>query len=181
MTDLATGSRETDLATGGRMTDLAPHRRDSLESLRSALNHLFGAERRLRGRDHNRPGELTQAQVRTIAALGREPELTAGQLAKRAELTPATVTTILDQLEAANIIVRSRSTTDRRVCNVSLTPDGWALLERKLAVWQSLWEEAMADFSEEEIDAAARVIGRASDALQALNRKLERREPDPNS
>ena len=114
-----------------------------VEEFRTALNHLLAADRRLRGRDHSRPGELTFAQIRTIAALGRENEMTAGQLAKSAELTPAAITSILDQLEAANIVERRRSTEDRRVCNVALTPEGWELLERKLAVWHGLWAERL--------------------------------------
>ena len=78
---------------------------EHFEEFRTALNQLLAADRRLRGRDHSRPGELTFAQLRTIAALGRGNEMTAGQLAKSAELTPATITSILDQLEAANIVL----------------------------------------------------------------------------
>ena len=47
--------------------------------------------------------------------------MTVGEIARSAELTPATVTVMIDQLEAANIVQRTRSTEDRRVCNVSLT------------------------------------------------------------
>ena len=91
----------------------------TIDELRTALNQLTAADRRLRGRDHSRPGELTFAQIRTIAALGREHEMTAGQLAKSAEMTPAAITAIVDQLEATNIVERRRSTEDRRVCNVA--------------------------------------------------------------
>ena len=49
-----------------------PKPANKIDELRAALNHLLAADRRLRGRDHSRPGELTFAQLRTIAALGRE-------------------------------------------------------------------------------------------------------------
>jgi hypothetical protein len=75
--------------------------RSEVEELRLALAHMSGAERRLRGRDQSRPGELTVAQIRSLAALGREREMTAGQLARSADLNPATVTAMLDHLEAA--------------------------------------------------------------------------------
>ena len=81
--------------------DPAAERRPTIEQLRMALIQMLGAERRLRGRDHNRAGELSFGQVRALATLGRERELTAGQLARSADLNPATVTAMLDHLEAA--------------------------------------------------------------------------------
>jgi DNA-binding MarR family transcriptional regulator len=84
--------------------------------------------------------------------------MTAGQLAKSADLNPATVTAMLDQLEALNVVQRTRSTEDRRVCNVSLTPEGWQLLERKRAYWNSLWSERFSEFSDRDLQAAAAVI-----------------------
>lgn len=147
--------------------------RTEIDELRLALGHMSGAERRLRGRDHNRPGELTFAQLRSLAALGREREMTAGQLARSADLNPATVTAMLDHLEAADIVARHRSTEDRRVCNVSLTPRGWELLERKLAGWQALWEEKLADVSDRDLETAARVMGQVTELYEAVCERLD--------
>jgi DNA-binding MarR family transcriptional regulator len=148
-------------------------RRPSVESVHNAMTHMFGAERRLRSRDHRRPGELTYAQLRAVVTLGREQELTAGQLARSADLNPASVTAILDQLEAANVVQRHRSTEDRRVCNVSLTPEGWELLERKRAYWHSLWDEHFAGFSDRDLAAGARVINEIADIYGALSTRLD--------
>ena len=136
----------------------SPPPRIAIEELRRSLAHMSGAERRLRGRDHGRPGELTHAQLRAIAALGRNREMTIGEIAKSAELTPATVTVMIDQLEAANMVARERSTQDRRVCNVALTPTGWALLEHKLSKWQALWETELSDVSDGDLATAMKVI-----------------------
>ena len=148
-------------------------RRAEIEELRAALAHMSGAERRLRGRDHSRPGELTFAQIRALAALGREREMTAGQLARSADLNPATVTAMLDHLEAAGIVARHRSTTDRRVCNVSLTGDGWELLEQKLAAWQRRWEDKLADVSDADLRTAARVVGQVTELYDEIVQKLD--------
>jgi DNA-binding MarR family transcriptional regulator len=147
--------------------------RPQIEALRSVLAHMTGAERRLRGRDHNRPGELTFAQIRALAALGREREMTAGQLARSADLNPATVTAMLDHLEAAGIVERHRSTTDRRVCNVSLTGDGWELLENKLAGWQQRWEEKLADVSDDDLQTTARVVGQITGLYDEICQRLD--------
>jgi DNA-binding MarR family transcriptional regulator len=154
------------------MTDDAGPRPE-IEDLRSALAHMSGAERRLRGRDHSRPGELTFAQLRALAALGREREMTAGQLARSADLNPATVTAMLDHLEAAGIVKRHRSTSDRRVCNVSLTEDGWQLLEHKLAGWQQRWEEKLAGVSDDDLHAAARVVEQVTGLYDEICQRLD--------
>jgi DNA-binding MarR family transcriptional regulator len=135
----------------------------SLEQLRVALSQLFAAERRLRSRDIHRPGQLTYGQGRALAALAREPEMTAGQLARSADLNPATVTAMLDHLEQAGIVRRQRSTEDRRVCNVSLTPEGWELLERKRAAWQAIWEERLSELTDGELETAQLVIRRIAE------------------
>jgi len=147
-------------------------RRPAIEDLRAAVSELLGAERRLRSRDHNRPGELTQAQLRALAALGREHEMTAGQLARSADLNPATVTALLDLLEEAEIVQRHRSTEDRRVCNVSLTPAGRQLLDRKLTYWYSLWDERFADLPDSDLQATARVLSEIAGLYDALGAHL---------
>jgi MarR family transcriptional regulator, organic hydroperoxide resistance regulator len=154
--------------TGTAPPSEATQPRTAIEELRRNLAQMSGAERRLRSRDHSRPGELTHAQIRSIAALGREREMTVGQLARSAELKPATVTVMLDHLEAAGIVGRHRSTEDRRVCNVSLTPKGWEVLERKLREWQELWEQRLAGVSDEDLQTAARVIRQVTEIYDSV-------------
>ena len=80
-----------------------------LESLRMAMGELFGAERRLRGRESQQSPELTHSQLRALVVIGRQEEVTAGELAKSADLNPASVTAMLDQLEATGIVERRRT------------------------------------------------------------------------
>ena len=80
----------------------------TLEDLRLAMGELFGAERRLRGRDQQKGGDLTHSQMRALIVLGGSDEVTAGELAKSADLNPASVTAMLDQLELNGIVQRRR-------------------------------------------------------------------------
>lgn len=131
------------------------------DDLRQAFGDLLGAERRLRSRDPQRPGGLSYAKVRALVTLADEDdEVTAGQLARLAGLTPGSVTTMLDHLEAKQIVARRRSESDRRVVVVSLTPRGRELVAEKRARWRSRWEEAFADLSEEQVRGAAEVMRR---------------------
>jgi DNA-binding MarR family transcriptional regulator len=86
---------------------------------------------------------------------------------------------MLDHLEAADIVARHRSTKDRRVCNVSLTPQGWALLERKLAHWQAFWEEKLAGVSDRDLKAAARVLQQVTELYDTIGERLDSTEPGP--
>ena len=96
----------------------------TLDELRMAMGELFGAERRLRGREQQQPRDLTHSQLRALIVLDKSVEVTAGELAKSADLNPASVTAMLAQLEANGIVERRRGSEDRRVCIVSLTDKG---------------------------------------------------------
>jgi DNA-binding MarR family transcriptional regulator len=131
----------------------------TLEELRGAFGELLGAERRLRGRDQHRGGTgLSHHQIRALFHLAKEPEVTAGCLAKHAELSPASMTAMLDQLEREGYVTRRRSETDRRQVLVALTDQGRAKMEEKRAVWHDKWLAVLGEHSDEELAAAARVM-----------------------
>jgi DNA-binding MarR family transcriptional regulator len=139
-----------------------------LDELRLALFELLGAERRLRARQPQRSEGLTNAQVRALAVLHRAEEVTAGELAKSADLNPASVTAMLDHLESRGIIERKRGTADRRVCIVSLSPAGRALFEEHRARWLALWDEALGSFSDHELTVALRAVRKMIQVFEQL-------------
>ena len=114
---------------------------DQLDELRAAFGELMGAERRLRSRDPRRPGELSTAQVRALIQLAKDEQVTAGELAKRAELSPGAMTAMLDQLENEGMITRRRSETDRRQVIVALTERGHEEVAAKRAAWERIWRD----------------------------------------
>jgi DNA-binding MarR family transcriptional regulator len=148
-------------ASAGPEAELDP-RTQAIATIRGALGELLGAERRLRARDQQRRDRMTYAQTRALTALadsgGIAADVSAGQLAKAADLHPATVTGMLDLLEDEGLVVRRRSDADRRCVLVALTPDGQALLERKRAEWTDQWDEMLADVDADDIETAARVM-----------------------
>ncbi len=130
------------------------------DELRRAFGDLMRAERRLRSRDPGRGDGLSYAQVRALLMLNAEEEVSAGQLAKAADLTPASVTAMLDGLEQSGMVQRRRSEQDRRVVFVSLTPAGRELVELKQIRWRACWRGALADFDDRDLTAAADVMRR---------------------
>jgi DNA-binding MarR family transcriptional regulator len=130
-----------------------------LQALGQAFRELLAAERRLRGRDSQRgPGVLSMAHFRALGVLAEEGALPAGRIAAAAQVTPASVTQMLDHLEAEALVRRERSAEDRRVVVVSLTPEGAALVAAKRAEWTTRWEAMFGDLTEAEQAAGIRVL-----------------------
>ena len=136
------------------------------------MRHASAAERRLHVGSPG-PGDLTFPQVRALAALAGGDQLTAGELARSAELKPATVTTLLDQLEEAGVVRRTRSTHDRRVCMVSLTDAGRELLQRRYRAWQTHWNRRLSAISDEDLETAARVLDEVAALYDAAPHELD--------
>lgn len=145
-------------------------RADVIGELHQAVGEMLGAERRLRSRDRVTDDGLTVAQIRALMALKTKPEATVGDLAKFADVTPATMTVTLDQLDTAGIVVRTRSPHDRRVVLVSLTERGQALVAKRRRMWEAKWRDVFADMSDDELlvaIAAMRRIARLFDSVAA--------------
>jgi MarR family transcriptional regulator, organic hydroperoxide resistance regulator len=149
------------VATVDQVADHSAERDAVIEDARLALSDLLAAERRLRARDMQRRDRTTYAQSRALLALaseGRGAEIPAGQLARAADLHPATVTGMLDGLEEAGLVSRRRSETDRRSVLVALTPEGTLLLESKRVQWHDRWVTLLEEIGDADIQTATRVM-----------------------
>lgn len=78
----------------------------------------------LRSRQLSREVGLTGPQLLVMQNIGKEPGIMVRQIATNINLSPATVTSILDRLEARKLAHRIRSTEDKRRVGVFLTEDG---------------------------------------------------------
>lgn len=132
-----------------------------LTELGLAFRRVFRSFNRLRGRDTHLGGsELSHAQFQLLIELFERGELPAGELATAAQLTPATVTQMLDHLAEQGHVERVRSETDRRVVVSRLTPKGRRKIAAKREAWQARWEQALTGVELEELRAATRVLER---------------------
>lgn len=145
-----------------------PERAAALEALRRSLTGLFAAQRRLRGRDARIEDGLSFAHYPLLSALQRKGELSAGQLATEAALTPATVTQMLETLASAGLVERTRSERDRRVVTTRLTPEGKRRVEAKDTELLAKWAEALRGFDERDLEAATRLVARLGTYLDDL-------------
>ena len=141
---------------------------EALDALRVAFVELLGAERRLRGREGQRPGELSLSHYRMLTFLLDSPRLPAGRLAAAADLAPASATQMLDLLEKRGMVARERDPQDRRVVVVTLTPEGRRLTQDRRAEFRALWAEVMHDLDEEQLALGVDVLERVSRLLELL-------------
>jgi DNA-binding MarR family transcriptional regulator len=144
---------------------------DVLAELRRAFGELLGAERRLRSRERVTEGDLTVGQVRALMCLSDKDEATAGELAKFADLNPASMTAMLDHLEGSGVVHRERSDRDRRVVVVSLTEHGRTMVRQQRRAWEKRWRDALRDIPEEDLAAATRVMHHVAGMLDGIGRQ----------
>jgi DNA-binding MarR family transcriptional regulator len=140
-----------------------------MEEVRRAFAQLMAAERRLRARQQHGSGQLPYAHVRALSLLDAEGPATAGRLAEETELRPASVTAMLDHLEAEGIVRRRRSDEDRRCVLVELTDDGREVLATKRERWRRFGEDALADVPAPELAAAVRVMRSLAEGIDTLD------------
>ncbi|MGW5689070.1 MarR family winged helix-turn-helix transcriptional regulator [Nonomuraea sp. NPDC003754] len=131
--------------------------------MEQAVAGLFAAFRRKRGREQASGDDLSGTQLRALDGLAEAGQATARQLADYADVTPATMTGMLDVLEARGIIRRERSLTDRRAVLIVLTDRGTETVTEARERWRQRWQEAMSDVPPEDLQAAIRVLGKVAD------------------
>ncbi len=113
--------------------------------LRGVLSSIRAhADAQLQGRG------LTFAQCLPLYKISRCKNTTLAVLARDLEADPATVTRLLDRLEAKGLVLRERSTTDRRVVHVRATPLGASMAQELAPVMADTMNAHLEGFSADE-------------------------------
>ena len=147
-------------------------RTEVLQGFTRAWKGALAAMRRMRSRETHHPGELSYAQYGLLFALFDTEPRSTRELALAADVSPATATEMLDSLAAAGLVERTRSAADKRIVLTALTKRGNALVEERRARFEPQWRAAFAQFSDEELATAARVL----DAMRELFDRIDESE-----
>jgi DNA-binding MarR family transcriptional regulator len=94
-----------------------------------------------------RPHGLTMLQYRTLAILGACGELSNAQLARRASMTPQSMSEVIEALEQKELIEHGRHPGHRRVYPAALTGKGREVLLVCQAAIDELEEEMLEELS----------------------------------
>ena len=131
---------------------------DAHEELSRAFRGMNIAMRRMRGRETHHSGGLSYAQFGLLFSLEGGGALSARSLAEAASLSPASVTQMLEALEANGLVARTRSADDKRIVLNELTERGEQAIVEARARMDPAWRAALAQFSDEELLAATAVM-----------------------
>ena len=93
---------------------------------------------------------LTNTQWGPLMRLRMSGESTVAELARWLQIDAGATTRLLDRLEKKGLCRRIRSTADRRVVRVAITPDGEAAIAEVPTVLSAIMNEHLVGFSEAE-------------------------------
>lgn len=107
------------------------------------------------------PLGLTHPQYLVMLALWERSPQSLGELAVQLAMEPATLSPLIKRLESQGRVTRARRSTDERMLDISLTPEGAALRARALDVPRQVMERTGMDAAEVSAlrDALARFAG----------------------
>lgn len=106
------------------MTDiLAEPLPDPTESLVRSVRRIAQAID-VRSREIARLTGLTLPQLVVLQSIRARGEVSTSAISRDVSMSPPTVVAVLDRLEARGMVVRYRSTTDRRIVHAGLTDQG---------------------------------------------------------
>ena len=94
--------------------------------------------------------DLTYAQWLPLFKLSLSDQTTVANLARDLETDPASMTRSLDRMEAKGLVVRERSTVDRRVVQLKLTAEGQRIAALVPPVLADVLNGHLSDFSHDE-------------------------------
>jgi DNA-binding MarR family transcriptional regulator len=103
---------------------------------------------------------VTRAQWKVLFKLTRRPGLRQVELADMLDLEPITLCRIVDRLEEAGLVERTRDPADRRAWRLQVTAQAQPLMEKLTAVGTVLVEQAFAGIDPQEIEIARNVLAR---------------------
>lgn len=94
--------------------------------------------------------DSTLPQWLPLFKLWRGDANTVADLARQCSIDVSSMTRLLDRMEKKHLVRRERSSADRRVVCIALTPEGKALAERLPTVICGVYNRALAGFSADE-------------------------------
>lgn len=110
---------------------------------------------------------LTAAQLVLMKAVAELGEVTSGALSVYADISAATVVTILDNLEERGLIERYRSGSDRRIVHTRLTETGRTLMAQAPEPLGEIFLDRFNSLPPEERKAIAKAVSRLGELMSA--------------
>ncbi|WP_055048222.1 MarR family winged helix-turn-helix transcriptional regulator [Devosia sp. A16] len=126
---------------------------------------------------------INRTDGRCIDLIDRRGRVSAGQLANDSGLTTGAVTAVIDRLEAAGYVVRTRDTLDRRKIWIELTDDMKAITRRIFGHYEKTGSMLLARFTPDQLAAIMQFLEIGTflqtEMAEALREHLDPRATTP--
>ncbi|HUB07477.1 MAG TPA: MarR family transcriptional regulator [Myxococcales bacterium] len=134
----------------------------------SFMRLLWGLEHELQAASKRMQREIgvTGPQRLALRLIGREPGLSAGQLASTMQLHPSTLTGILDLLVSRKLVERRTDPGDRRRARLRLTRSGLRLDAARNGTVEASVQRALGRCRPSDVEAAKRLLTQLSAGLR---------------
>jgi MarR family transcriptional regulator for hemolysin len=108
---------------------------------------------------------ITRQQARALLAIARNEGVSQAAIATLLDIEPIALVRMLDRLHEEGLVERRLHPTDRRVRTLWLTPLGWRVVDRVLAINREIRDEAFAGLSPAAREAMMRALDHMRDKL----------------
>jgi len=107
--------------------------------------------------------DITHAQAACLMMLGTGRACTVTDLGRELSTDMGSVTRLLCRMEKRGLIARQRSNADRRVVELSLTPQGQTMMEQLPSIFTRVVERRLRGFTADEVTCLRAMLTRVID------------------
>ena len=136
---------------------IPPADKPHVDAVVETLVYLYTESRRLT-KTLAREYGLTGPQLTVVKILEQLGDLSLSSLSSRIRAQNSTVTGIIDRMERENLVVRARSTEDRRIVLIRLTEKGRRLAGRIHIEPMEIFRRALDDLPRKDIEELFRIL-----------------------
>ncbi|HTB71784.1 MAG TPA: MarR family transcriptional regulator [Polyangiaceae bacterium] len=138
-----------------------------VDSILETIVYLYTESRRVT-KEVARRADLTGPQLTVLKVLEGVGDLSLSELSERIRAQNSTVTGIIDRMEREGLVVRARSTEDRRVVHIQLTEKG-ARIAREIAVEpMEVFRSALESLSAGEMRDLLKILTKIAQRVQGI-------------
>ena len=138
-----------------------------LDAILETILYLYTESRRITKLQAREVG-LTGPQLTVIKLLDAFGDLSLSSLSERIRAQNSTVTGIIDRMEREGLVLRERSTTDRRVVFIKLTDKGRAVAKTIPVEPMEIFRAVLASLSRDDTRDLLRILGKLQKRVRAF-------------
>jgi DNA-binding MarR family transcriptional regulator len=141
-----------------------------VDSILEAIIYLYTESRRIT-KELARRAELTGPQLTVVKMLETVGDLSLSDLSDRIRAQNSTVTGIIDRMEREGLVLRVRSTEDRRVVKIKLTEKGERIASDIPIEPMEIFRSALATLTLAETRELLRILNKVAKRVQQIVRR----------